>query len=270
MGPIGKLTIGAGVDPLTLVTWRAIFAAILVAIWATVRHRDSLGVRARDLMWFLLLGFVGISLNYLFFFRALEVTTVSTAIILVYTYPIMVTLGAAVLLREPLTRQTVLCVGLATLGCFLIAQVYDPSAFRINQTGLLFGASAAITKTLYTLISKHLLERYNPQPIILYAFGFGAIGLTILHGAPLESGAQLSPLNWSGIIAIAIVPTLLGYSMFIISMKFIEASRASIIALLEPLAAVALALIFLGEMPEVVQLLGGLCILAAVMRIRTT
>ncbi|SDX97651.1 drug/metabolite transporter, DME family [Ruegeria halocynthiae] len=114
-------------------------------------------MRVQDLVWFLVLGFVGISLNYLFFFRSLELTTVSTAVTLVYTYSIMVTVCAAILLREQLTRTAILCAGLATVGCFLIAQVYDPDAFQLNRAGLLFGMGAAVTKTVYTLITKHLL-----------------------------------------------------------------------------------------------------------------
>ncbi|MCP5073488.1 MAG: EamA family transporter [Rhodobacteraceae bacterium] len=268
MGPLGKLTMATGVDPLTIVTWRAIIAAALVTCWIAIRRAQNISVVGRDLIWFALLGFVGISLNYLFFFRALELTSVSTAITLVYTYPIMVTVFAALLLGEPLTRSIVYCVALATAGCFLTAQIYDPAMFQLNRTGLLYGAGAAITKTIYTLISKHLLGRYDPQTIILYAFGFGAAGLVCLHGAPFETVTQLSKLTWLGIVTIAIVPTLIGYSMFVFSMKFIEAGRASIVALLEPLAAVVLALIVLGEVPETPQILGGVCILVAVVRLR--
>jgi drug/metabolite transporter (DMT)-like permease len=268
MGILGKLTFATGADALTVVTWRALIAAALVGGWFAFTARHRFAISLRDAAWFAVLGFVGIALNYTFFFMALERTSVATAIVIAYSYPLLVSLSAVVFLGERLTPIKAAGVICGLIGCALAARAYDPASLSSDAIGLMFGAGAAITKTVYTVMSKQALKRHPPQTVILYAFLFGSAFLALYLGRDLGLAFDLPVQGWAGIAGIAVLPTLVGYSLFIIAMKHVEASRAAITAMLEPVLAVALAFAILSEVPEAGQLIGMAIVLVSVLAVQ--
>ena len=237
-------------------------------LWFAVTDRARFAISLRDFGWFAVLGFVGIALNYTFFLMALERMSVATAIVMAYSYPLLVSLSAVVFLGERLTLIKGMGVICGLAGCALVARAYDADALSSDAAGLALGAGAAITKTVYTLMSKRALQRHGPQTVILYAFVFGAAFLAAYQGPDLNLAFELPVEGWLGIAGIAIVPTLVGYSLFIVAMNHVEASRAAITAMLEPVLAVALAYLVLSEVPEGGQLLGAGVVLASVFAVQ--
>jgi len=264
LGILGKFLYRYGADPLTLVTIRATIAfATLVAILAVVDRR-LLRISRRDIPFFALYGLVGVTFNYASYFYALRWTTVTTAIILLYTYPALVTLLAAFFLGESLNWIKGLVLGLTFVGCYLVAQGYDPTALRLNLYGVLFGLAGGATAAVYSLFGKKALQRYDSWTTVCYAFGFGALFLIILRSPQAVLAVNYPWPAWVAILALAWFPTLLAYALFMTSMKYIEASKASITATLEPVAASLLAYLFLGEVMKWPQLVGAGLVLGGV------
>jgi drug/metabolite transporter (DMT)-like permease len=215
-----------------------------------------LRISRRDIPFFALYGLVGVAFNYASYFYALRWTTVTTAVILLYTYPALVTLLAALFLGERLNRIKGLVLGLTFVGCCLVVQGYDPTALRLNLHGVLFGLGAGATAAVYSLFGKKALQRYDSWTTVCYAFGFGALFLIILRSPQAILTVSYPWPAWVAILVVAWFPTLLAYALFTTSMRYIEASKASITATLEPVAASLLAYLVLGEVMEWPQLLG--------------
>src|SRR5262245_31437410 len=111
MGILGKFAYRYDVDPLNLVTFGAIIAfATLYLALALIRGRLP-RIGRRHLGLFALLGLIGISVNNASFFLALQHTSVSMAIVLVYTYPAFVMLGSVLFLKEAFTARKALALG---------------------------------------------------------------------------------------------------------------------------------------------------------------
>jgi DME family drug/metabolite transporter len=264
LGILGKFLYRYGADPLTVVTIRAIIAFATLATILAVVDRRLLRIRRRDIPFFALYGLVGVTFNYASYFYALRWTTVTTAVILLYTYPALVTLLAALFLAERLNWMKGLVLVLTFIGCFLVAQGYDSTALRLNLYGILFGLGAGATAAVYSLFGKKALQRYDSWTAVCYAFGFGALFLVILRSPQAILTVNYPWPAWVAILALAWFPTLLAYALFTTSMKYIEASKASMTATLEPVAASLLAYLFLGEVMEWPQLVGAGLVLGGI------
>ena len=271
LGILGKFLYGYGADPLTVVTIRATVAFVTLAIALAVADRRLLHLSGRDIPFFALYGLIGVAFNYAAYFYALRWTTVATAVILLYTYPALVTLLSALFLGERMNRAKGLALVLTFAGCFLVTQGYDPGALRLNLYGILFGLGAGASAAVYSLFGKKALQRYDSWTAVCYAFGFGAlflIPLVILRSPQAFAAVRYPWPVWAAILALAWFPTLLAYALFTTSMKYIEASKASITATLEPVVASALAYLFLREGMAGPQLLGAGLVLAGVVTLQ--
>ena len=82
----GRALYRHGLDPLTVVTWRALFAAGMLLVVLAVLRRDLLVIRARDLPFFAAYGFLAVTLNFMAYFSAVKDTSIAVAVILLYTY----------------------------------------------------------------------------------------------------------------------------------------------------------------------------------------
>lgn len=268
MGVLGKTLYSYGADPLTVVTFRAVVAFVTLFLVLAVINRKLLRIERSDIPFLAVYGLIGVTFNYGCYFYAIRWTTVTTAIILLYTYPAIVTVLAALFLNEKIDRVKIIALLLTFSGCFLVAQGYDLQAFKLNLYGALLGLGAGLSTALYSILGKKALVKYESWTAVLYAFGFGALFLLILR-SPLALLQVDYPLPaWGAMLALAWLSTLLGYALFTTSMKYIEASQASITTTLDGLLSVLWAYLFLGENPETLQLLGAALVLMGVIALQ--
>lgn len=256
LGILGKFLYRYGADPLTIVSLRAVIAFLTLVTILAIVDRRLLRIRLRDLAFFALYGFVGVALNYVFYFYALSLTTVTTAVILLYTYPALVTVLAALFLGEQFTWIKGLTLVLTFGGCYLVVQGYNPAGWQMNVPGVLFGLGAGVSAAIYSLLGKKSLQSYDSWTAVCYAFGFGALFLILLRSPQALLAVDYAWSAWVVILALAWFPTLLAYALYTTAMKHIQASKASLTATLEPVAASWLAYLFLGEVMEWPQLVG--------------
>jgi drug/metabolite transporter (DMT)-like permease len=271
LGVIGKELYGLGLDPLSVITFRVLFAFGLLLAAVVPLRPGLLRVEARKLPVLVLYGFVAVALNFTCYFYALQYITVTTAIILVYTYPAIVTLLSRLVFQERLERWKLLALLMTLVGVFLVAQGYAPEQLILNLKGALLALTTAAAIAFYNLMGKRLLGGLNPWTLTLYGFLFGGLFLT---GWRSWQGAELGYplLAWVLILVLALFPSILAYGLYLKALKHLEASRAAITATLEPVLAALLAFTVLGERIEPLQALGGLLVLGgvAVLRLRSS
>jgi len=253
-----------GVPPLGVAFYRAFLGFAILFLILVIGRPAWLRVTARDLPFFALFGLVGVAAFFITYVYAIHLTGMAVAVVLMYTAPAWVSLIAWRLFGEGLGRVKVMALGLAFVGCVLVARICDPAQVQLNLVGVLCGLGAGLTYGLYTVFNKLAVRRYSPWTVMLYALGFGAAFLL-----PLQSAAVFRPLRQPALIlwllVLAIGPTLGAALLHTMSLQRLPASVVSIVATLEPAIATMLAWLFLGERLGLDQILGGLLILAGVL-----
>ncbi len=257
-----------GFPALTVAFLRAGVAALLLAPAMVVVRSSRLFVSLRSIGLFLIYGLVGVAAFYFFYVQAVIQTSVTTAVVLLYTAPFFVTLVAWRVWQEPLTPRKVAALAIAFSGCALVARAYDPSEFRVNGVGLIMGLGAGLTYALYTILSKIALREHSNGTALTYALVFGTLFLLPLQSPASLSPLVSSPLAWLVLLGLALGPTLGSLTLYNLGLRDVPASNASLIAMLEPVVASVLAFVFLGERMEFLQSVGGVMVIMGALLVR--
>ena len=270
MGAWGRTIYQYEPNPMTVVTWRALIGAAGLAAILAILRPQLLRVRSRDLTFFALYGFVGVTMNFWAYFSAFKFTTLAVAITLLYTYPAFVALFSAAFLGERLTRAKIGAVIVTLLGSALVAQVHQTEWLRLNLRGVLFGLLAGITAASYSIFGKRALTNYQPGTVVLYAFTSGGLFLAVMSGPRLLQAASYPAQAWFWILGLALVPSLGGYALYTIGLRDLRASEASIIATWEVVTAALLGWLLFAEQLTLVQLVGAALVCTGIAWIQRT
>ena len=236
------------------------FAGAALLLWMlALARRDRLwwGWRSGGLALMGLL-YVGQAATY---FTSLRTVPAADTSILLYLYPAIVVVLAAVFLGERFTRVRVIALLLAVVGVFTVVNPMSAHG-SIDTPGLLFGLATAAIYATYILVGRVLLR---DVPAIVATAGIATTAGLTLGFAGLGLG-QLHPLNgagWGLAGSMAVVATAIPATTFLAGLARVGATRAAIISTLEPATTVVLAAVILGEDLGWVRLLGGAIILAA-------
>jgi len=257
MAVFAKLAYHDGVSLTTLLFLRFAIAGGALAVWGLLRGMRW--PRGLDLWCLMALGgvlYVGQAFGY---FAALQHASAGLVVMLLFLYPAIVVLLSALVLKRTIGTGQVVAVGVALSGTALVVAV-DMTA---HLKGVLLGAGAAFIYAVYILSAERLIPRVGPMMaatvvMLTAAVVFGVMALG--SGLALPSSAT----GWGMTLAIAIFSTLVAIFAFFKGLEKLGAADASTISTLEPVIAIILAALVLGETLAAVQLIGGALILAAV------
>jgi drug/metabolite transporter (DMT)-like permease len=269
MGVFGKLAYDEGATVGTLLATRFVLAAALfwlVLAWSG-RAGSLRSLTARDAGLALALGAVGYGAQAGGYFAALERLDASLLSLLVYTFPVMVTVTAIALGREPASRRTAGALVLASAGLVLV--LVGAAAGALDALGTALGLGAAVVYSAYILISQGVAERMGPLALgTLVCTGAAAtLTLTGLAGGDLDPGG-VSATGFLWLAGLALVSTVGAIALFFAGLRRVGPAAASILSTLEPVVTVALAFAIFGESLGPAQLAGGALVLTAVLAVR--
>jgi len=252
---LGRLAMNLGVDPLSLVTWRTLFAVGLIFPALLLFRRRLLLIPLRSVPLFALLGLCQ-AVNFVAFFQAVARLEVGVAVSLFYVYPVLATVLAWAALREPFSLQRGLALASAAAGALLVSGLGQGTG-SLSLAGIAWCLLAATSYAVYVLLMKVSVRGHPPARVLACSLAF--TGLLLLLVQPLGSRSLLTPhpiRAWGVIALLALGPTLLGYSLFAAALKRIDLGTASILSTLEPGLASLLAFAALGERLGSLQIVG--------------
>ena len=198
------------------------------------------------------------------FIEAVKFTTVANATFLVSISPVLLAVLSPILLKERTTSREAVGVVIAFLGILLVANAGH--GFRSFGFGEASALIAALFVSFYSITGRHLRTHGVSTPCYTaYVYSIATIiafSLAELLGANTFRTYDMT--STIAIIGLALVPTLLGHSLYNYSLASIKAVTANLFPLLEPILASIFAVPLFGEIPAPVQLLGYLLILSAV------
>jgi drug/metabolite transporter (DMT)-like permease len=261
---IRYLTENYDLPPLVLAFWRDFFVCLALGTVFLVFARRHLRIERRHLGFLIFYGFILSIFNSLWTFSvAFNGAAVST--VLAYSSAAFTAVLGWRLFGERLGLVKIMAV------C--------PSAWQLNPLGIITGLLSGIAFAAYSLMGKTAAQRQiYPWTALFYTFGFGAIFLLTYNLLPgiFSSGAQGGNLFWLGdawfgwlvLVALAVGPTIGGYGLYTVSLGYLPASVANLIATMEPAMTAGLAYLLLGERLSMPQLVGSAMIISGVVLLR--
>jgi drug/metabolite transporter (DMT)-like permease len=247
---------GVGVDELLFV--RFLLAFLIMGAILAVSRRLFLP-KKRDLFVLMLLGALGYFLQSTFYFTSLLFSPVAIVALLLYTYPVFVTVGAHALGWEKFSR----CIGgafvVALIGLVLVA---NPFGSAIGF-GVLLALGASITYTIYILSGLKVLRRVRGEVASFYVMGAASVSFGLTGGITGSIRLNWGIGGWFWVAMLTLVCTVVAATTFFIGLSRIGPSRAALISLIEPVTSVLLSLAVFGNSLTASQWVGGFLILAA-------
>jgi drug/metabolite transporter (DMT)-like permease len=270
MAIFGKFAYEAGVSPGALLLVRFSLAAALLAVLLLLRpglRRTEPADRAatsrgRVLVTAIGLGAIGYAAQASLFFSALRLMDASLLSLILYTYPVLVTVAAVLLGRDRLTRGRWIALAAASGGTLLV--LVGAGGVSFHPLGALLAFGSAITYTVYILVADTVVHRL--PPVVLSALVMTGAAGTLGARAVFTGGVDLDVglPGWFWLACIAIVSTVLAMLTFFAGLRRTGPSTAAILSTFEPVVTTALAVLILGESLTAVQFAGAVLVLSSV------
>lgn len=231
-----------------IVCIRMVLSALVFSVFIFLYDRKLFKVKLKDLWCFLGTGVVSVATFSFCYFKAIELSSLSQASILLYTAPIFVMLFSMVLFKEKLNFKKVVSIVLAFCGCVFVTGACTGGSF--NFVAVLYGLMSGVCYALYSIFSRFALNRkYSPLTITLYTFIFSGVASTFLIDVkPVCELMTHSVSSFLCCVLFALLSSVLPYLTYTLSLKFIKSSTASIIASVEPVVATITGALFFSEM----------------------
>jgi len=271
MGVLGKLAYEEGATVGTLLATRFVLAAAVFWLFMVCAGRigDLRGLSRRDLGFAVGLGAVVYGAQAGCAFAALERLDASLFSLLLYTFPVLVTVAAVALGREPVRTRTAFALLLASSGLVLV--LAGAAAGSLDPLGTLLALGAAVIYSAYILGSEGVASRLGPLLLSTLLCTGAATTLTLVGLAAGDlAPARVSASGYLWLGALAVVSTVGAIALFFAGLRRVGPTAASILSTLEPVVTVALAFVTFGESLSPVQLAGGALVLSAVLAVRAT
>lgn len=249
--------------PVVLALYRVAVSALVLAAWGGVRRTFTPGVLKGSRASLTLVAGGLLGAHYALWFGALTLTSVASATVLVTIHPLFVLPLTYLLWRERTTLPALLGLALALLGGVLIA-MGDLELGRDHFGGDVLAVLAALAMAGYLMIGARVRPYVNVETYMATVYAAAAASLAlaaILMKLPLW---PLAVRDWQVVAALALVPTLLGHTLFNWALKFVSPSIVSVSVLGEPVVASMLAAALFAEFPSTAQWVGGTCIVLGV------
>ena len=245
-----------GMPAQSIIFYRVAFASVIFFIALLISGNLNM-VKLGDKKIFLLLFAILQAATMMAYFVSLLNASVSVAVLLLYTAPVYVMLFSPLLLKESPTEKGVLALVLSFAGVALIVDT-GKLEFSGYSIGILAGILSGITYAFQIMTSKYLSIRYSGYTQAFWGFVIATLILLPAGIAP----ADVVFRNLDYLVLLAVFPTIMAVSLYFNGLKKVRAQSASILGLIEPVSAVILAVVILGEEISVPRLIGGVLILA--------
>ena len=263
---------------ITIAAFRLGLAALILLPYTLWKHgRELRSLSVSDLRLASLAGLL-LAIHFASWITSLEYTSVASSVVLVTTTPLWVSLLAPLFLGEKTPRIAVagMLIALVGGGVVAVSDVCSWAPGSITCQADLFGSGAspllgdllallgAIAAASYLMIGRRLRVKVSLTPYIFLVFSTSAlfliIAMLILVGIPPVYPGKV----YLWLVLLAIVPQLIGHSIFNWSLKYLPTGYVAVNLLGEPVGSSILAYFFLNEAPSAVKIIGAILILAGI------
>lgn len=245
-------------DATTTIWLRAALAAVLLFIFCLV-SRLSLRIHSSKDILAITVGAIFLGAHWVLYFISLQLTNVAIGMLTLFTFPLFATLLEPLFYKTGWSFKQLIACFAVLIGLYILIPGADLAGDYLN--GILLGLLSALCFTVRNLILKPQTKTYNGSVIMAYQLAIIAILMI-----PLQLNADVSQATnfvWP-LLFLALFTTVIGHTMFLKSFRHFSIATASILASLQPVYGILIALVFLEEIPSLNSILGGILILGTV------
>jgi drug/metabolite transporter (DMT)-like permease len=274
-GTVSKVILGSGIDSQQLTEVRCAGALLGLTLIAVATRPSSLRIRRQELFLLVALGVGGLALVQWSYFFAIHRIAIGVALVIQFVGPILVALWARFVYRENVRRRIWVALVLALTGLVLIVEIWR--THRPNAAGLAAAVLAAITYAAYILLAERGVRVRDPISLSAWGFFFATLFWSVLapwwHFPSGRVGADVSLLGnlasshlpvWALMLWMVVLGTIVPFALVVGALRHIGATRAGITGMLEPVLAIVVAWVWLGESLDLLQLSGAAVTLAGI------
>ncbi len=253
-----------GFRPLQMTAMRGFVSAVGMSLYVLIWQRRRFRIRPKEALLFLCSGLslFGTASCY---FGAISASSVSTAVILMYTAPVFVTVFSVSFLGEKLNLPKVVSILCMIVGCALVSGIIG--GMRFSVWGIVLGFGAGLSYSAYNIFTKiEMMHGCNSLSATLYCFiVMGTISTAVSDPVEvIQLTAQKPAVIVPLILGIGVCTCILPYVFYTLALKDIPAGTASALSIVEPMSATLFSVAFLDEKLSVPSACGIALIVAAV------
>ena len=256
------------VSPVTVVWLRFAIGVAILGAAVSLRKQYTFPA-ARDIGYFALLGFLGVTFHQWLQSTGLITAQATTTAWIVATTPIFIAILGWLALKERLRWVQAFGILLAAVGVLLVVthgDLVSLSAGKFGTTGDFLVLVSSVNWAVFTILSRRGLRKFPATLMMFYVMGFGWLFTSVLFfvGPGLSEIAHLSLPGWLGILFLGILCSGLAYIFWYDALQALPVAQAGSFVYLEPFITLVIAAIVLGEVVTVASLVGGGVILLGV------
>lgn len=254
------------VSTLWLTCLRLLAGGIIMLVLAAVRHRRELRNIWRcpgDAAMLVAYGLFGLMMCQYAYMTSISYSNAGTTTVLQTLSLVIIMLLTCLRLRRRPNRVETIALLLALFGTFLLATGGDPAHMVLSPQGLFWGLATAVAATVYTLLPRRLLSRWNREVVNGWAM--------LIGGAVVNLGARswtfhvdLPFRGWLAVVSIVVFGTVLSFTLFMQGIQDVGPVKSSMLASTEPVAATVFSAVWLGTAFSAVDLMGFAAIIATI------
>ncbi|MBU6244262.1 MAG: EamA family transporter [Actinomycetales bacterium] len=277
-GIVAKSIMLTGVDAARLSQLRVTAAFVVLLVFFAITRPSVLRLRRSEIGLLLGYGIAGLAMTQWAYFVSLQTLPVGIALLIEFTAPIMVALWFRFGMRQPTRNAVWLALVIALAGLALVAQIWQ--GFTLSPRGVVFAFGAAVALAVFYVLGDRQMRQPNPRDpgsLTMWAFGAVAAFWAIVQpwwsfpwGSFAQDGAAIGAAGftvpvWGLATCMVILGTVIPFWLVLASLTRIRASQASVVGMTEPLIAIVIAWVALGESMTAIQIAGALLVLAGVL-----
>jgi drug/metabolite transporter (DMT)-like permease len=235
-----------------------------MSVYVLIKNRAFFKAKPKEILLFFGSG-LSFLLTATFYYTSMQLSSVATAVVLMYTAPAIVMVYSVLFLGEKLTKLKGVAVAVMLLGCCLVSGVVG--GMKFNALGILFGVLSGISYSAYNILTKIEMKKGSSAiSATLYNFLFASVGaIAICNPINLFENFSNKPVFTIPVmIACGIVTCIAPYFLYTVAMKTLPAGTASALGIVEPMAATVFSVVVLHESLNVFSSIGIVLILGAV------
>ena len=254
-----------GFSSLQMTAVRGTVAFVSITVFTLIKDRNLFKIKPLDLLICLGVG-VMLYLASACYYSAIPMTSVSTAVMLMYTAPVFVAALSVPLFKEKMTVIKAIAITVMLVGCVFVSGIIGD--FRASLWGILLGLGAGVTYGSYNIFSK-LAMRRGVSPLTVTVYGFAImmlIAFCVTSPVDIVITAAKEPLHTVPLLlGLGVCTFVLPYTFYTVGLRDLPAGTASALSIVEPMSATVYSIAFLNEKLTVYSVIGIILVIGSVL-----
>jgi len=264
---------------LVLAFWRDLFVSIGMVVGLLIFSRARFHLARIHWGFMVLYGFTLAIFNSMWTF-SVQYNGAAVATVMAFSSPAMTAILSRIVYKEQFSGVKVFSIILSLVGIVFVSGAYDPSTWNLNPLGIIFGLLSGLLFAVYNLEGKHASDtNIDSWTALLYSFALATVFLLFFNlGNDLfiTSKTLFADMLWLGnsftgwgiLFFLGVAPTLGGFGLYTLSLRYLSPTTSNLIATLEPAFTAIWAYFLLNEILTGTQLFGGALVLMGVILLR--